>query len=135
MSCSKNVVSIRQLTSTGEQRAGTVVRLAGDDWMGVRLCSELAGLPECWAGLRTRRMMKEHNLDKHKWHLHKCSQRHTGVPGKANTAWRLYAALVYQRHTLFCRLLLIFLIEQVCLFGRIVAVRLECPLFSPWYDD
>lgn len=33
MSCSKNIVAIRQLTSASEKKAGAVVRLAGGGWM------------------------------------------------------------------------------------------------------
>lgn len=80
-------------------------------------------------------MMKEHYLDKHKWQSNKCAQPHTGVTGKANTAGRLYVTRAYQTYTLVCRLLLVFLIEQVCLFGRTAAFCLECPRFSPWSDD
>jgi len=80
-------------------------------------------------------MMKEHNLDKHKWQSHKCARLHTGVTGKANTSGRLYLARAYQRRTLVCRLLLVFLIEQVCLLGITAAFCLECPRFNPWSDD
>ena len=65
-------------------------------------------------------MVKEHNLDKHKWQSHKCA-RLTGVTGKANTARRLNVARVYQPHNLVCRQLLVFLIEQFFLFWRTVA--------------
>jgi len=75
--------------------------------LDVRLWSELAGLPECCAGLWTRRMMSEHILDKHKWQSHKCAQLRTGVTGKAKSAGRLYVARTYQPHTLVCRLLLV----------------------------
>jgi hypothetical protein len=78
--------------------------------------------------------MSEHNLDKHKWQSHKCAQLRTGVTSKANTAGRLYVTRAYQPHTLVCRLLLGFLFEQVCLFGRTAAFYLECPRFSPWSD-
>ena len=67
--------------------------------------------------------------------IHKCARLRTGVTGKASTVGRLYVARAYQPHTLDCRVLLVFLIEQVCLFGRTAAFYLECPRFSPWSDD